>query len=47
MKILLADDDPQLVRALRITLTAHGYDIVAADDGAPRSRRRRPLSRTS
>ncbi|SDQ60057.1 response regulator [Microbacterium sp. cf332] len=34
MKILLADDDPQLVRALRITLAAHGYDIVAAADGA-------------
>lgn len=34
MKILLADDDPQIVRALRITLTAHGYDIVTADDGA-------------
>ena len=34
MKILVADDDPQLVRALRITLAAHGYDIVAAPDGA-------------
>jgi two-component system KDP operon response regulator KdpE len=34
MKILVADDDPQLVRALRITLTAHGYDVVAAPDGA-------------
>ncbi|MET0734385.1 MAG: response regulator [Microbacterium sp.] len=34
MKILIADDDPQLVRALRITLAAHGYDIVAAPDGA-------------
>lgn len=34
MKILLADDDPQLVRALRITLGAHGYDVVAAPDGA-------------
>ncbi|NYF18169.1 two-component system KDP operon response regulator KdpE [Microbacterium sp. AK009] len=34
MKILLADDDPQLVRALRITLAAHGYDVVAAPDGA-------------
>ncbi|HWI30683.1 MAG TPA: response regulator transcription factor [Microbacterium sp.] len=34
MKILLADDDPQIVRALRITLTAHGYDIITADDGA-------------
>lgn len=34
MKILVADDDPQLVRALRITLAAHGYDVVAAADGA-------------
>ncbi|WP_322410605.1 response regulator [Microbacterium invictum] len=34
MKILLADDDPQLVRALRITLAAHGYEVVAAPDGA-------------
>lgn len=34
MRILIADDDPQLVRALRITLAAHGYDVVAAPDGA-------------
>lgn len=34
MKILIADDDPQLVRALRITLGAHGYEVVAASDGA-------------
>ena len=34
MKILIADDDPQLVRALRITLSAHGDDVVAAPDGA-------------
>jgi len=34
VKILIADDDPQLVRALRITLGAHGYQIVAAPDGA-------------
>ena len=33
MKILVADDDPQLVRALRITLTAKGYEIVTAADG--------------
>lgn len=33
MKILIADDDPQLLRALRITLTAKGYDIVTAADG--------------
>ena len=34
MKVLVADDDPQLVRALRITLSAHGYEVVAAPDGA-------------
>jgi two-component system KDP operon response regulator KdpE len=34
MKILIADDDPQLVRAMRITLAAHGYEVVAAADGA-------------
>ena len=33
MKILLADDDPQILRALRITLTARGYDVVTAPDG--------------
>ena len=33
MKVLIADDDPQMVRALRITLGAHGYDVVAAPDG--------------
>ena len=34
MKVLIADDDPQLVRALRITLAAHGYEVIAAPDGA-------------
>ncbi|GAB3598085.1 response regulator [Microbacterium tumbae] len=34
MKLLIADDDPQMVRALRITLAAHGYEVVAASDGA-------------
>lgn len=34
MKILIADDDPQLVRALRITLGAKGYEVVTAADGA-------------
>jgi len=33
MRILIADDDPQLVRALRITLSARGYDVVTAADG--------------
>ena len=34
MRILIADDDPQIVRALRITLSAQGYDVVTAADGA-------------
>lgn len=34
MKVLVADDDDQLQRALRITLTARGYDVIAARDGA-------------
>ncbi|WP_336659552.1 response regulator transcription factor [Leucobacter sp. USHLN153] len=34
MKILIADDDPQLLRALRITLTAKGYEVLTASDGA-------------
>ncbi|PWD51412.1 DNA-binding response regulator [Serinibacter arcticus] len=34
MKILVADDDPQILRALRITLRARGYDVVTAADGA-------------
>ena len=34
MKILIADDDEQLQRALRITLNARGYEVIAARDGA-------------
>ena len=34
MRILFADDDDQLQRALRITLTARGYTVIAAHDGA-------------
>ena len=34
MRILIADDDPQILRALRITLTAKGYDVFTAADGA-------------
>ncbi|MDJ0336730.1 response regulator transcription factor [Cryobacterium sp. PH31-O1] len=34
MRILIADDDPQILRALRITLGARGYDIITAGDGA-------------
>ena len=33
MKILIADDDPQILRALRVTLSARGYDIVTAANG--------------
>jgi two-component system KDP operon response regulator KdpE len=33
MKILIADDDPQILRALRITLTARGYEVITAPDG--------------
>jgi len=33
VRILIADDDPQIVRALRITLSAQGYEVVTAADG--------------
>jgi two-component system KDP operon response regulator KdpE len=33
VRILIADDDPQILRALRITLTARGYDVETASDG--------------
>ncbi|WP_243792757.1 response regulator [Saccharopolyspora gloriosae] len=32
-KVLVVDDEPQLLRALRINLTAHGYEVAAAPDG--------------
>jgi two-component system KDP operon response regulator KdpE len=34
VRILIADDDPQILRALRITLGARGYEIITAHDGA-------------
>ncbi|WP_068482648.1 response regulator transcription factor [Pseudoclavibacter helvolus] len=34
MKVLIADDDPQILRALRITLTTKGYEVLTARDGA-------------
>jgi two-component system KDP operon response regulator KdpE len=34
MTVLVADDDPQMLRALRITLTARGYTVVTATNGA-------------
>jgi two-component system KDP operon response regulator KdpE len=33
VKVLIADDDPQIVRALRITLGARGYEVTTAADG--------------
>jgi two-component system KDP operon response regulator KdpE len=33
-RVLLIDDDPQLVRALRINLSARGYEVTVAADGA-------------
>jgi two-component system KDP operon response regulator KdpE len=33
-RILVIDDDPQLLRALRITLGAHRYEVAVAADGA-------------
>src|SRR5262245_43350730 len=32
-KVLVVDDDVQLLRALRITLSAHGYQVATAPDG--------------
>jgi two-component system KDP operon response regulator KdpE len=34
VKVLVADDDAQILRALRITLRARGYQVVVATDGA-------------
>ncbi|RAS61917.1 two-component system KDP operon response regulator KdpE [Lentzea atacamensis] len=33
-KVLVVDDEPQIVRALRINLTARGYEVLTAPDGA-------------
>lgn len=33
-KILIVDDEPEIVRALALRLTMAGYDVVAAMDGA-------------
>jgi ATP-binding cassette subfamily B protein len=33
-RVLIVDDDRQLLRALRITFTARGYEVATADDGA-------------
>jgi len=34
VKVLVVDDEPQIVRALRINLTARGYQVLTAHDGA-------------
>jgi two-component system sensor histidine kinase KdpD len=33
-RVLIVDDEPQILRALRINLHARGYDVVTAADGA-------------
>ncbi len=33
-RVLVVDDDPQILRALRINLAAHGYEVLLAADGA-------------
>jgi two-component system, OmpR family, KDP operon response regulator KdpE len=38
-RVLVVDDDPQIARALRITLHAAGYEVVAAPDGKTALRR--------
>ena len=32
--VLVVDDEPQIVRALRINLTVRGYQVITAHDGA-------------
>jgi two-component system KDP operon response regulator KdpE len=34
IRVLIVDDEPQILRALRINLTARQYDVVTAADGA-------------
>ncbi|MEU6266783.1 response regulator [Saccharopolyspora shandongensis] len=33
-RVLVVDDEPQLLRALRINLTARGYEVLTATDGS-------------
>ena len=33
-RVLVIDDEPQIVRALRAGLSAHGYEVLAAETGA-------------
>ena len=37
--VLVVDDDPQILRALRINLSAHGYTVLLAEDGTTALRR--------
>src|SRR5689334_7480063 len=32
-RILVVDDEPQIARTLRISLSAHGYEVYVANDG--------------
>jgi two-component system KDP operon response regulator KdpE len=34
IRVLVVDDEPQILRALRINLAAHGYEVETADTGA-------------
>ncbi|HEX9336711.1 MAG TPA: response regulator, partial [Pseudonocardiaceae bacterium] len=33
-RVLVVDDEPQILRALRINLSARGYQVLTAPDGA-------------
>ena len=45
-RVLVIDDEPQILRALRINLSVRGYEVVTAADRSRRAaRRRRPASR--
>ena len=33
-RVLLVDDDPELVESVRIALMSHGYEVLVATDGA-------------
>ena len=46
-RILVVDDEPQILRALRINLHARQYDVVTAADGTAALRRgQRPADPT-
>ena len=46
-RILVVDDEPQILRALRINLVARQYDVVTASTGASPARRQRSIIPTS